>query len=117
LLQRESLKNIEYLDIFQSINFIKRKIAYFCHMEQHCEKKLLGNQLPSKPSWIRILTLQDVNIRTGLDKNPSSAGFLSCFGWISSDLLTDNNIIKSKTSYIVGHFFPKPPGLDFYPLD
>ena len=29
--------------------------------------------------------------------------------------LTDNAIIKSRKSYIVGHFFPIPPGLDLYP--
>ena len=32
--------------------------------------------------WIRILTQLDANICTGLDKNPSPGGFLSCPGWI-----------------------------------
>jgi hypothetical protein len=49
-----------------------------------------------------------IKIHPRPDSYPVLAGFFC-------DFLTDNAIIKSRKSYIVGHFLTIPPGLDFYP--
>jgi hypothetical protein len=49
-----------------------------------------------------------IKIHPQPDSYPVLAGFFC-------DILTDNAIIKSRKSYIVGHFLTIPSGLDFYP--
>ena len=58
-------------------------------------------------SWMQISLLGWIKIHPQPDSYPVLAG--SCF-WF----LTDNTIIKSRESYIVGHFFLILPGPDFY---
>ena len=54
----------------------------------------------SRHSGMQISVLGWIKIHPWLDSNPVLAGFFSL------RFLTDNTIIKSRKSYIVGHFFP-----------
>jgi hypothetical protein len=77
-------------------------IIIFLQIIPHTDKNDFWETIPTQ-----LDTYPDIAECKNLD-SPVLAGYFSEF-------LTDDTIIKSRKSYIVGHFLTIPTGPDFYP--